>query len=101
MDLIGVRGLHNNLDFRGQTQQFGNRVRRADEHIPFQQHHIRGVTLHRRVQILDRFRLGHYPDIVLKGKYLADADPVDRLRIRKNDANGSRAWDGIRNVPLW
>src|ERR1039458_4969232 len=100
MILIGRDSLHNQLDIGGGPKQLGNNVGRAREETPLKKNNVCGKALNSKPQILERIRLGHNAQIVFKGKDLANTDAVNRLRIRKNNANRPRFHGGVEYFVL-
>ena len=51
-----------------------------------------GITFQRGAKILQRIRLHHYAKIVFEREDFSDADPVNCLRIRQDNADDSRLY---------
>ena len=47
------------------------------------------------MQVFQRISLSNHTDVIFKSKDLANPDTVNRLRIRKNNANGTRLYRSI------
>ena len=63
---------------------------RAGQQAALQEHHVGGIALDGRAQILQGIGLGHDAKIVFEREYLANANAVDRLGIRKYHPDGPR-----------
>src|ERR1019366_5906875 len=90
--LVGGDGLDDQLDIRGDAQQIGNHVGRACQEGSLEQDDIGGVAFNGCAQIRKGISLSDDPQIVFKGKYLANANPVNGLRIRKDNADSARLY---------
>ena len=58
------------------------------------------MTLKSRTQVLQRVGLRHHADVVFEREDLADADAIDRLLVRKNDADCAWLYWRIQNFAV-
>src|ERR1039457_1962186 len=100
MVFIGRQGLDDQLYIGGNSEQFGNHVRGPGQKAPLKKNNVGGKALDRQPEIFERVSLGYDAQIVFKRKDLANPDAVNRLGIRKDDANRSRFNWCVENLVL-
>ena len=100
MVLIRLDRLDNQLDVGRRPQQIRDNVGRARQHAAFKQDNVGGVALDGKTQIVNGIGLRYHAQIVLQRKYLADADPINRLRIRNDNANSPRLHRSVKHLAV-